>query len=396
MKRIAIIGGGIVGLSVAYKLLLKNGNKIDVTVLEKETGVGTHQSSHNSGVLHAGLAYQPGSQKALLAYSGIRQMIKFCKTNNIEFEQCGKLVVATHEEQVPQLKQLRENGIQNGLKGLELLNKSEMRQIEPYVDGVMALGVPEEGIADFPAVCHRLRELIIGEGGKVLTEFEFKRMEERSNCHLLESNKGEIIEVDHTINCGGLYSDVIAKEFGLNPNVKIIPFRGDYYRLKEKYSYLVNNLIYPVADPQYPFLGVHFSRMTNGKIEAGPNAVLAFRREGYGFWQIKYSELFQSLTYPGLIKFTLNHPKMVFREISSSISKSSFVNRLKPLIPEIQTHQLEKGRSGVRAQAMDRSGNLVGDFKILQSKNSTHLINAPSPAATASLAIADWVVDLVL
>ena len=394
-KSVVVIGGGITGLAVARKLLLKYGNRISLRILEKENLPGKHQSSRNSGVLHAGLAYQPGSKKALLAVSGIQQMVQFCEENDLPHEQCGKLVVARNEDEIAGLGALLKKGRANGLSGLRQLDREEMVALEPHVGGVAGLLVPGEGIADFAAVCEKLSEKIVQKGGQIVTGFKLSGVVEKNNQLLLKAKSGDEMVADYAINCAGLYADKVCEFFGMNPGLRIIPFRGDYYRLKRESQYLVKNLIYPVPDPGYPFLGVHLHRLIRGGVAAGPNAVLAFSREGYRMRDVNFRELLESVSYRGLQKFLLRHRKMVISELRSSASATVFLNRLRKLVPELSAGDLERGKSGVRAQGIDRKGNLIGDFFIKKGKNSLHLLNAPSPGATASLSIADWVVDQI-
>lgn len=391
-KEIAIIGGGIIGLAIAYKLLLK-GNK--VVVLEKEAKVGSHQSSHNSGVLHAGLYYKPGSLKAQLARSGIQQMIAFCEKHAIRYDQCGKLVVATDKQEEEKLLFLFDNGKKNGLKGLRLLSPEEMLRIEPHVRGVRAIHVPEEGIADYEAVCYKLQDLIKELGGTIRLNFRVDKVIQDKEATKLATTDGQSINIDYIINSAGLYSDKVAMIFGFQLNLRIIPFRGEYYKLKKDAAYLVKHLIYPVPNTNYPFLGVHFTRMISGSIEAGPNAVLAFRREGYKITDFNLAEFIDALSFKGLRKFILQHKSMVWQELCSSISKTCFLQRLQKLIPAIKKEHLTKGLAGVRAQAVDENGAFIQDFAIIKNDYSLHLINAPSPGATASLAIADHVINQI-
>jgi L-2-hydroxyglutarate oxidase len=385
--RIVLIGGGIVGLATAFRL----GQKFpaaEITVLEKESAVGQHQSSHNSGVLHAGVYYKPGSTKARLAVRGIRQMIDFCQRNNIPHDVCGKLVVATDESELPALHNLFERGQQNGLRDLRILQSEQMKEIEPHVHGVAAIHVPEEGIADYPAVCAALSQQI---RGRVLTSTRVLRLQQRGASWVVETTAGAF-ECDLLINCAGLHCDRIAQLAGLPREVRIVPFRGEYYHLKAERQFLVRNLIYPVPDAKFPFLGVHFTRMIHGGIEAGPNAVLAFAREGYRKRDINVSDLFDALAFPGFWAFVRKYPRMCFDELRRSFSKRLFCGALQKLVPEITLSDIEPGGAGVRAQALDSSGQLIQDFRILRHANSVHVLNAPSPAATASLAIAEEIV----
>lgn len=392
INSITIIGGGIVGLATAYKLLLKNID-IEVNVLEKEESVGMHQSGNNSGVLHAGLYYKPGSLKAKLSTSGIRQMISFCEENAIEYEQCGKLVVATDQREIKQLELLYENGIKNGLKGICILDSKQISKYEPHVKGVKAIFVPEEGIVNYHQVCISLEEKIVSLGGKVFKNFEFETLQKRDAGLILKSKNGLEVQTNYCINCAGLYSDLVAEKFQIKVDSQIIPFRGDYYRLKNHAKFLVKNLVYPVPDKTYPFLGVHFTRMINGDITVGPNAVFAFKREGYKLTDFNLEEFVHSIRFKGFRKFILDHKRMVVNEMYSSISKKIFLERLKKMIPDIKEEYLVKGPAGVRAQAVNRDGTLMNDFLIQTGPDSLHLINAPSPGATASLAIADLLVS---
>ncbi len=385
--RIIVIGGGIVGLATAFRL----GQKFpaaEITVLEKESAVGQHQSSHNSGVLHAGIYYKPGSTKALLAVRGIRQMIDFCQRNNIAHDVCGKLVVATDESELPALHTLFERGQQNGLRDLRILKPEQMKEIEPHVRGVAAIHVPEEGIADYPAVCAALSQQI---RGRVITSARVMRLRQRGASWIVETTAGDF-ECDLLINCAGLHCDRIAQLAGLPREVRIVPFRGEYYNLKPERQFLVRNLIYPVPDAKFPFLGVHFTRMIHGGIEAGPNAVLAFAREGYRKRDINVPDLFDALTFSGFWAFVRQYPRMCFDELRRSFSKQLFCRALQKMVPEITVDDIEPGGAGVRAQALDSSGQLIQDFRILRHANSVHVLNAPSPAATASLAIAEEIV----
>jgi L-2-hydroxyglutarate oxidase len=391
MQKIIVIGGGIVGLSVAYKLGQKFPHS-KITVLEKESEVCKHQSGNNSGVLHAGLYYKPGSSKARLAVSGIREMVVFCEANQIPHEICGKLVVATEENEIPRLKNLLERGTQNGLKGLQWLEPAEMKKIEPHVRGVAAIRVPEEGIVDYPQVCSVLVSKIREQNGEVLTGTEVVKLINRSNGWSIQTTAGDH-DADFIINCAGLYCDKIAEAAGEKREARIIPFRGEYYKIKPERQFLVRNLIYPVPDPVYPFLGVHFTRLIHGGIEAGPNAVLALAREAYRKTQINLFDLADILTFGGFWKFIGSHLNMCIEEGIRSLSKRLFCKSLQKLIPEIRPEDLTTGGAGIRAQAMTPDGTLVQDFLIIKKPHALHVLNAPSPAATASLAIADEIVS---
>jgi (S)-2-hydroxyglutarate dehydrogenase len=381
-KNIVVIGGGIVGLATAYRAGEKFPDAV-ITVLEKEDGVGRHQSGNNSGVLHAGLYYKPGSAKARLAVTGIRQMIAFCQQHNIPHEICGKLVVATHPEELPRLNDLLDRGRKNGLEGLQMLGPEQMREIEPHVAGIAGIRVPQEGIVDYPMVSKTLASLI---RGRVVTGAKVERLKQTGQGWVAVTKAGDF-EADLLINCAGLHCDRVSAMAGQEPGLRIIPFRGEYYQLKAARQSLVRHLIYPVPDPKFPFLGVHFTRLIRGGVEAGPNAVLAFAREGYKKTDINLGDLFDSLTYRGLWAFLGRYPRMCFDELRRSFSKDLFCKSLQRLVPDIRVDDLEPGGAGVRAQALTATGEFVQDFYILRKANSVHVLNAPSPGATASLAI---------
>jgi L-2-hydroxyglutarate oxidase LhgO len=386
-KTFTVIGGGIVGLATAYRL----GERFpdaEITVLEKENTVGRHQSGKNSGVLHAGIYYKPGSVKARLAVRGIRQMIEFCQRHSIPHEVCGKLVVATSDEELPRLRDLFERGRQNGLKGLELLGPEQMREIEPHVAGIAAIRVPEEGIVDYSQVCAALAGQI---HGRVITGAEVKRI--RKDCQWIAHTTAGDFAADFLVNCAGLQCDLVSEMAGLKRELRIVPFRGEYFKIRKASQHLVRNLIYPVPDPKFPFLGVHFTRLIHGGIEAGPNAVLAFAREGYRKADVNLKDLADALSYSGLWAFLRRYPRMCFDEIRRSFSKNLFCASLQRLVPEIRVEDLETGGAGVRAQALTPSGDLVQDFYIQRQSDSIHILNAPSPGATASLAIGEEIVS---
>ncbi len=388
--RFTIIGGGIVGLATAYRLGRQRPDA-DITVLEKEDGVGRHQTGNNSGVLHAGLYYKPGSNKALLAVKGIREMVRFAQENDIPHEICGKLVVAANEEEIPRLNDLHTRGQQNGLTGLRMLTRAEMLEIEPHVGGVQALRVPEEGIIDYKKVCAALVDKIHSRGGRVATDAKVERLIAQSAGWVAETPAGAF-ESDFIINCAGLHCDRVSELAGEKRDVRIVPFRGEYYKIKKERQSLVRNLIYPVPDPKFPFLGVHFTRLIHGGVEAGPNAVLAFAREGYRKTDVDLGDLFDALTYSGLWRFLGRHKRMCWDELRRSFSRELFCASLQILVPEIRAEDLATGGAGVRAQALATDGTLVQDFEFVNGRRALHLINAPSPAATASLAIADEIV----
>ena len=385
-----IIGGGIVGLATAHQLLRRYPGA-EVTVLEKESAAGQHQTGHNSGVLHCGLYYTPGSLKARLAVEGIQEMVAFCETHNIPHEVCGKLVVATNDAEVSRMEKLFERGTANGLEGIERLGPEAMREIEPHIGGVAALKVPQEGIVDYPAVVKALVKEIESLGGKVITNAKALRCAESSKW-TVETPAGDF-SADWIINCAGLYCDRVSQLAGQKRELRIVPFRGEYFQLKPGSQHLVNHLIYPVPDPEFPFLGVHFTRLIGGGIEAGPNAVLAFAREGYRKTNINLRDLFDALTYPGLWRFGLKYPRMCVHELRSSFSKKFFCKQLQKLVPEVKPADLEPGGAGVRAQAMSPEGGLVQDFQFVRGTRALHVLNAPSPAATASLAIGGEIVN---
>ncbi len=400
-KRIIIIGGGIVGLGTAIKLGKKFPD-VEIVVLEKEPDVARHQSGNNSGVLHAGLYYKPGSIKARLAVSGIREMVAFCQENNIRHEICGKLVVAVDETERERLHKLYERGTQNGLQGMRKLNRGQMLEIEPHVAGIEAVHVPQEGIVDYVEVAHAMLKKITAGGGQVVTRAKVVRLEAKSNGWLVETenpNSPPIIsntwEADYIVNCGGLHCDRVAELAGEKRDVRIIPFRGEYYKIRPERQSLVRNLIYPVPDPQFPFLGVHFTRLIEGGVEAGPNAVLALSREGYTWRKINLTDLWDAVSFSGLWRFMGKHKRMSWHEIQRSFSKDLFAAALQRLVPEIKASDLAPGGAGVRAQAMSPQGELLQDFCLVERPRALHVLNAPSPGATASLAIGGEIAEYV-
>jgi L-2-hydroxyglutarate oxidase len=386
---VAVIGGGLVGLASAYKLRA-TGRYDRVLVLEKEHDVGQHQSTHNSGVLHAGLHYRPGSLKARFALSGLREMVAFCREHGIAHEQCGKVVVATTDAECERARALLGRGTANGLKGLRWLDGKELRDIEPHARGVAAIHVPEEGIVDYAAVCARLRQLV----GDVLVNAPVRRLQRVPGGWQIQAGQ-HVISATHIVNCAGLHADRVARLAGERPRVQVVPFRGEYYALRPDRAHLVRNLIYPVPNPAFPFLGVHLTRMVHGGIEAGPNAVLALAREGYRRRNVSLRDLAGALGFSGLWRFIARHPRVVTYEVARSFSRSLFIRSLQTLVPTLRAADLVRGPTGVRAQAMRPDGTLVEDFDLIVSDDALHVLNAPSPAATASLAIGAEVARLL-
>lgn len=387
---ISIIGGGIVGLSTAYKLQSKYPN-LKIAVIEKENSLAYHQTGRNSGVIHSGLYYKPGSFRAKNCVDGRKQLVKFAIENNIKHEVCGKIVLAKNSEEAKRLDQLKSNGIKNGLVGLKILNKEELNQIEPYAGGVAALYVPESGIIDYKQTTEKFAEKIlsINKKSKIIFSCEVYNFNDTS----LFTSKGKIFSKSN-IFCSGLFSDRLAKKDNLNADMKIVGFRGDYFKLKPKAKNKVKHLIYPVPNPEFPFLGVHLTRMTNGEIECGPNAVYTFKREGYNKFSFSIRDTIESLFFIGTIKLFINHWKFGLNEYKRSFSKRLFLRDLQKLVPSLELDDIEEAKSGVRAMALGKDGEVIDDFKIVKSKRNIHVLNAPSPAATACLSIADSIVDI--
>lgn len=390
---IAIIGGGIVGLATAYHLTQRFPEK-KVVVLEKESEIAHHQTGNNSGVIHSGLYYKPGSLKAKNCIQGYHMLIDFCDRYGIAYDLCGKVVVATDESELPRLRGLYDRGRENGLEGLQMLNKEELKEIEPHVNGIQGIRVPQTGIIDYKAVCAKLVELIEDAGGEIHLNTKVKSIEEKDNEVQIVTNKN-FVESEVIINCAGLYSDEVAEMHMGKIDTRIIPFRGEYYELTAEAEHLVKHLIYPVPDPAFPFLGVHFTRMIDGGIEAGPNAVLAFRKEGYNKTDIKLRELMKTLLWKGFQKVARKYWRTGLGEMYRSFSKKAFTKALQRLIPDIKAEQLVPAPAGVRAQACDREGGLLDDFKLVTGRRAIHVINAPSPAATSSLSIGKTISEMV-
>jgi len=385
---VAIVGGGIVGLATAYKLQLKY-PKLCLAVVEKEDSLAFHQTGRNSGVIHSGLYYKPNSLKAKNCVNGRKQLVEFAENNNIDYDVCGKIVLATNKREAKKLLQLKINGEKNGLKDLKILDSNELKEIEPNAVGKSALYVPDSGIIDYKQTTKKFAEKItsINNKSKIILScevFNFK------NDYLFTS-KGKIY-TKNNIFCAGLFSDRLAGKDNLKINMKIVSFRGDYYKLKESSKHKINNLIYPVPNPEFPFLGVHFTRMTNGSIECGPNAVYSFKREGYSKFSFNLMDTIESLFFIGTLKLFINHWKFGLNEYKRSFSKRLFLRDLQKLVPSLMLNDLEKGKSGVRAMALGEDGDVIDDFKIIKNNKNIHVLNAPSPAATACLAIADNIV----
>ncbi len=390
---IAVIGGGIVGCATAMALCKIKG--VSVIILEAEAELAAHQTGNNSGVIHSGLYYKPGSLKAKNCVEGREKLYKFCNEHNIAHDQCGKLVVATSEEEIPKLEELEIRGKANGLKGIKRLSKEELSDYEPHVSGLAGLHVPETGIVDFVAVTKKFAEIVRENEGEFLTNTRVIGVNRTSDGLVLETTNGEV-KCENIVNCAGLQSDRLAKLCGVNPGLKIIPFRGEYYKLKPEREYLVKNLIYPVPDPQFPFLGVHFTRMIEGGVEAGPNAVLAFKREGYTKTSISLKDSLETFSYMGFWILIAKFWKMGFGEMYRSYIKSAFVKALQRLVPELQYDDIYTGGAGVRAQALEPNGFLVDDFRIVEAENMVHVLNAPSPAATAAISIGEKIAEMAV
>jgi (S)-2-hydroxyglutarate dehydrogenase len=389
---ILVIGAGIVGLSSAMEAT-RRFPQLRLAVLEKETEPARHQSGHNSGVIHSGIYYKPGSLKARLCVEGAAAMVEFCRRHEIAHEICGKVIVATTEAELPRLAELRRRGTANGLQGVRELGPEQLRELEPQSAGIRALHVPSTGITDYPAVCRKYAEIIITNGGQLFTGTEVTGIIRRGRELVVETTRGEFA-ADYIINCAGLHSDRIVRMAGQRPEVMIIPFRGEYYELAPGREGLVRSLIYPVPDPALPFLGVHFTRHVHGGVEAGPNAVLAFSREGYRHSDTDTGDVLTMLTFPGFWRMGMKQWRTGVDEFYRSLSKEAFTRALQKLLPEIRSEDLKTGGAGVRAQAVRRDGSLLDDFYFVQGENMLHVCNVPSPAATASLPIGRAVVDM--
>lgn len=390
MNDFIIIGAGIVGLSTAMALT-KRYPEAKVIVIEKEGTVAKHQTGNNSGVIHSGIYYKPGSFKARFARQGNKSMVDFCKLHNIDHDICGKVIVATKPAEMPLLEDLYQRGLDNELN-VEKITAAELKEIEPHVNGIGAIRVPDAGIVNYTEVSNKMTEIIKDNNGEILLSTEVKNIIEENDKVTVETNRG-FVTGKTLINCAGLQSDRITEMTGYKPELKILPFRGEYYKLKPEKAHLVKNLIYPVPNPKFPFLGVHFTRMVNGEIEAGPNAVLSFKREGYKKTDINIRDLADSLSYPGLWKLGGKFMREGIDEYVRSFSKKQFTKSLQELVPEIKEEDLITAPAGVRAQAIKKDGTMVDDFHIIMGENSLHVCNAPSPAATAAIEIGEEIVN---
>ncbi len=387
-----IIGGGIIGAATAMALQKETDHRI--LIIEAEDKLAAHQTGNNSGVIHSGLYYKPGSLKAKNCSEGRDLMYQFCQGNNIPYEKCGKIVVAANESELKSLNILYERGVANGLEGLRKLNAVELKEYEPNVSGTAGLFVPQTGIVDYKQVTKVYAAKVKDKNGEIKLNCKFLSVKKSGKELIISTNLGEL-KTKFLVNCGGLYSDRIAKICSIDPGIMIVPFRGEYYKLTKDKEHLIKNLIYPVPDPSFPFLGVHFTRMINGGVEAGPNAVLAFKREGYSHSDISLRDVTEMIAFRGFWRMISQHYKMGFGEFHRSVSKSAFVKALKKLVPDIDLNSIEKGGAGVRAQALETSGKLVDDFRLVEAEKMIHVLNAPSPAATASISIGKYIAELV-
>ena len=390
---VAVVGGGIVGVATAMSLVARA--RVSLAVVEKEPRLAAHQTGNNSGVIHSGLYYRPGSLKARNCATGREALLRFCVEHGIPAERCGKVVVATRAEQLPVLEELRRRGEANGLAGLRRLRPEEIREIEPHAAGVAGMFVPQTGIVDYVRVTEAYAEEVRRGGGELLLAAQVHKVARDGRGLVLETTRGEV-RCRFLVNCAGLQSDRVARLAGVDPGVLIVPFRGEYYELTPSRHGLVRNLIYPVPDPEFPFLGVHFTRMIAGGVEAGPNAVLALKREGYSRWSFSARDALATFAYPGFWRMARGYWRIGLGECRRSFDKRAFVRALEALVPEITTRDLAPGGAGVRAQALDRSGRLLDDFRIVEGERQVHVLNAPSPAATASISIGEAIASIAL
>jgi L-2-hydroxyglutarate oxidase len=387
---VAIIGGGIVGCATAYRLSQQHPDR-SIAIIEKEDRVAFHQTGRNSGVIHSGIFYTPGSLKAENCREGRRALVEFCEREGVDYDVCGKVIVATSEEEIPELDKIQEKGRKNNV-ACTRIGPEELRAYEPHTRGVAALHVPSSGIVDYTGMTERMADIVREQGHTLMTNAEVRDLHVEDRAVTVETTAGDVT-AKYIVNCAGLYADRIAKMSGMDPGVKIVPFRGEYYELVPGRRHLCNDLIYPVPDPAYPFLGVHFTRMIDGRVECGPSAVLAFAREGYDFGDVDLKELVETVTYPGFIKLSLQHWQKGVREIAQSLSKRVYVNQARKLIPELEMDDVVPSPSGVRAQALRPDGSLVDDFLFVEGERVINAVNVASPAATACLNIGRLIVD---
>jgi L-2-hydroxyglutarate oxidase len=388
---VAIIGGGIVGCATA--MVLTQDKDVSVVVLEAESKLAAHQTGNNSGVIHSGLYYKPGSLKAKNCVQGREAMYQFCVAHGIPHERCGKVVVATHDQEIPMLNTLEERGRANGLEELRRLSAGELKEYEPSVVGIDGLFVPDTGIVDYNRVTEKFAEIARTNGCEILLNTRVRICKRVSDGLVLKTAQGDF-KCKNLVNCTGLQSDRVAKMCGVKPGLRIVPFRGEYYELVPERQHLVKNLIYPVPDLSFPFLGVHFTRMIQGGVEAGPNAVLSFKREGYKKTSFSVKDSLDTFTYGGFVKLIKPYWKMGFGEMYRSFSKKAFVKALQRLIPELRSDDVQPSGAGVRAQALEPTGTLVDDFRIVEAEKMIHVLNAPSPAATAAISIGGQIANM--
>jgi len=393
-NQVAIIGGGIVGLATGLEFTRRFPG-ISLAIIEKEPGLARHQTSHNSGVIHSGIYYKPGSLKARLCVEGSDALVHFCQEHGVPYDICGKIIVATAKEEIPRLEELFLRGQGNGLKGLRKLHGDEIREIEPHAAGIQGIQVPGTGIVDYAKVSEKYAELITSLGGMIYLSHEVVGLKRSGTTTVIETTQGPI-EANFVINCAGLHSDRMSRLANSRLDLTIVPFRGEYYDIVPEKHHYIRGLIYPVPDPRFPFLGVHFTRRIGGGVEAGPNAVLALKREGYLKTSFRARDIFEYATFPGFWKMAAKHWRMSLGEYHRSWSKAAFVRALQRLMPELTSDDLVPGGSGVRAQALDINGKLIDDFHIVHTEGIVHVCNVPSPAATASLAIGKYIVDIVV
>ena len=389
---IGIVGGGILGLATGMRLA-QDYPRYKVIVLEKEAEIAQHQTGHNSGVIHSGIYYRPDSHKARFCVDGARALLKFCDENEIEYQLCGKVIVAIHESELGRLDNLYERGVANGVQGLEIIGPERLKEIEPHVFGIKALWAPGTGIVDYKKVAAAYASRFQEAGGDIFTGAAVNNITKKPDGLTIETNGG-VLQAKHLINCAGLHADRVAEMMGESIDIRIIPFRGEYFTLTPESRGLVNGLVYPVPDPKFPFLGVHYTRNIHGQVDAGPNAVMALKREGYRKYDMDLKDSWATLSFPGFWKMSMRNWKIGLGEMYRSYVKSVFVRDLQRLVPEIRADDLLPGGSGVRAQAVSRDGSLLDDFHIIQGREAVHVLNAPSPGATSSLAIGEYIGNL--